>query len=121
MEKLTNKEEEVMQVIWLLQKGFVKDFMEQMPEPKPHYNTLSTMVRNLEEKGYVGHTQYGNTYEYYPLVTKEQYKETFLMKVLNTYFDNSYKNLVSFFAKEKQISAEELKEIIEMIEKRKSS
>ncbi|MDJ1481369.1 BlaI/MecI/CopY family transcriptional regulator [Cytophagaceae bacterium YF14B1] len=118
MEKLTAKEEEVMQVVWQAGKGFVKDFMPLIPEPKPHYNTLSTIIRNLEEKGYISHKEYGGSYEYYPVVTKEEYRQAFIGKVIANYFDNSYKSLVSFFARQDKISAEELKEIVEMIQKK---
>jgi BlaI family transcriptional regulator, penicillinase repressor len=119
MEKLTPKEEEILQLLWEVKKGFVKDLLARMPDPKPHYNTLSTIIRNLEEKGYVAYTAYGTTYEYYPLISKEQYKESSISKILSRYFDNSYKNLVAFFAQEEKISAEELKEILEIINKQK--
>jgi predicted transcriptional regulator len=115
MKKLTSKEEQVMEILWQHKKGFVKDLLTYLPPPKPHYNTLSTIIRNLEQKGYIGHTQYGNTYEYYPLLTKLEYKETFINNVLSSFFDNSYKKLVSFFAQEEKISAQDLEEIIEMI------
>lgn len=119
MEKLTAKEEEVMQVLWQAGKGFVKDLMPLMPEPKPHYNTLSTIIRNLEEKGYVAHKDYGGSHEYYPVVSKETYRQTFMGKVIASYFDNSYKSLVSFFAEEEKLSAQDLKEILKLIEKKK--
>lgn len=119
MEKLTPKEEQILDILWEIKKGFVKDLLPHMPDPKPHYNTLSTIIRNLEEKGYVGYTAYGTTYEYYPLISREQYQEGFISKILSSYFDNSYKNLVSFFAQKEKISAEELKEIIETINKNK--
>ena len=117
MEKLTNKEEEIMKVLWRLKKAFVKDIMEQIPVPKPHYNTLSTIVRNLEEKNFVGFTAYGKTHQYFPLVKKENYYKTHVNEDMVGYFDHSYKDLVSFFAKEEKISVEELKEIIHLIEK----
>ena len=119
MEKLTLKEEQALQVIWEVGKGFVKDFLEAYPDPKPHYNTVSSMVRSLEEKGYVGHKAYGNTFEYHPIVTKEEYSKKFLSGFIGKYFDHSYKRVVSFFAKEQNISVEDLKEIIKMIEKEK--
>ncbi|WP_419214117.1 BlaI/MecI/CopY family transcriptional regulator [Maribacter sp. X9] len=119
MEKLTNKEEAIMKILWRLKKAFVKDIMEEILEDKPHYNTLSTIVRNLEEKNFVGFTAYGKTHQYYPLVTKENYYRTHVNKDMVGYFDNSYKNLVSFFAKEEKISVEELKEIINLIENNK--
>ena len=120
MQHLTNKEEAVMKLLWKLQKAFVKDLLDAFPgKRKPHYNTLSTMVRNLEEKGYVGHEAFGNTYRYYPLVSMEEYRREFIGKSIAEYFDHSYKSLVSHFAREEKISADELREIIELIEKRK--
>jgi BlaI family penicillinase repressor len=118
MQKLTNKEEEVMHILWKLEKAFVKDVLAEAPEEKPHYNTYSTIIRNLEEKGYVGHNAYGNTHQYYPTVSKEDYRKNFVSNTLENYFNNSYKSMVSFFAKEEKISAEELREILYMIEKK---
>ncbi|UWX55791.1 BlaI/MecI/CopY family transcriptional regulator [Maribacter litopenaei] len=119
MQKLTNKEEEVMKILWSLEKGFVKEIMEEIEGEKPHYNTLSTIVRNLEDKKYVGHEAFGKTHRYFPLVSKENYRKQFVNSSMVDFFDNSYKSLVSFFAKEEKISVEELKEIIDLIEKRK--
>ena len=119
MQKLTNKEEEIMQILWKLKKAFVKDIMEEIIEEKPHYNTLSTIVRNLEEKGYVGYTAYGKTHQYFPLVPIENYRKKFMNTAIDTYFNSSYKNLVSFFAEEEKISAAELREILDIIEKKK--
>ena len=119
MEKLTNKEEEVMHVLWKLEKAFVKDVLAAIKGDKPHYNTLSTMVRNLEEKGYVGHHAFGKTHQYFPVVKKEDYRKQFMNTAIDHYFNNSYKNMVSFFAKEEKISVEELKEIIDLIENKK--
>ncbi|NAS32566.1 BlaI/MecI/CopY family transcriptional regulator [Flavobacteriaceae bacterium R38] len=119
MQKLTNKEEEIMKVLWKLEKAFVKEVLAEFKGDKPHYNTLSTMIRNLEDKGYVAHNAFGNTHQYYPLVSKEAYRKKFMNSAIEDYFNNSYKNLVSFFANEKKISVEELKEIIELIEKKK--
>jgi predicted transcriptional regulator len=118
MQKLTNKEEEIMKVLWSLEKAFVKDIMDKIAGDKPHYNTLSTIVRNLEEKSYVGHEAFGKTHRYYPLITKENYRKKFVNSSMIDYFDNSYKNLVSCFAKEEKISVQELKEIINLIEKK---
>ena len=108
-----------MMALWKAGKGFVKDLLEDYPEPKPHYNTLSSLVRLLEEKGYVGHKAYGNTHEYYPLISKEEYQREFMSDIVESYFGKSYKNVVSFFAQEQNISVDELKEIIKMIEKGK--
>jgi len=119
MQKLTNKEEEIMQVLWKLEKAFVKDVLAEIKEDKPHYNTLSTIIRNLEDKGYVGYNAFGKTHQYYPIISKEAYKERFMNAAIENYFNNSYKNVVSFFAKEEKISVEDLKEIIALIENQK--
>jgi BlaI family transcriptional regulator, penicillinase repressor len=118
MQKLTNKEEEIMHILWKLEKAFVKDVLSEIDTEKPHYNTLSTIIRNLEDKGYVSHNAYGKTHQYYPIVTKEDYKKRFMTRAIESYFNSSYKNVVSFFAKEEKISVAELKEIIEIIEKK---
>ena len=116
MEKLTNKEEEIMRILWKLKQAFVKEIVAELPNPKPHYNTLSSLVRILEDKGYVGHKAYGNTHEYFPLISKEEYQREFMSKIVDSYFGKSYKNVVSFFAKEEKISVDELREIIRIIE-----
>ena len=116
MQKLTNKEEEIMQILWKLKKAFVKEVLAEITEEQPHYNTLSTIIRNLEEKGFVSHNAFGNTHQYFPIVKMEDYRKRFMNTAIDTYFDSSYKNMVSFFAKEENISAEELREILAMIE-----
>jgi BlaI family penicillinase repressor len=116
MQKLTNKEEEIMQILWKLEKAFVKEVLAEITEEQPHYNTLSTIIRNLEEKGFVAHNAFGNTHQYFPIVKMEDYRKRFMNTAIDTYFDSSYKNMVSFFAKEEKISAEELREILAMIE-----
>ncbi|TRX32223.1 BlaI/MecI/CopY family transcriptional regulator [Flavobacterium sp. ZT3R18] len=119
MQKLTNKEEEIMHILWKLKKAFVKEVMAEITEDQPHYNTLSTIIRNLEEKGYVSYNAFGNTHQYYPLVTLEDYSKRFMNTAIDNYFNSSYKNMVSFFAKEEKITAEELREILAMIEQKK--
>ncbi|MBU2997736.1 BlaI/MecI/CopY family transcriptional regulator [Cellulophaga baltica] len=119
MKKLTNKEEEIMMILWNLKKAFVKDVLAEIKEDKPHYNTLSTIIRNLEEKKYVTYVAYGKTHQYYPLISKEDYRKKFMSQAIENYFSNSYKNLVSFFASEEKISVSDLKEIIEHIENKK--
>lgn len=119
MQKLTNKEEEIMQILWKLKKAFVKEVMAEITEETPHYNTLSTIIRNLEDKGYVGHNAYGNTHQYFPKVSIEDYRKRFMKNAIENYFNSSYKNLVSFFAEEEKISADELREILEIIENKK--
>ncbi len=117
MEQLTNKEEEVMAVLWKLEKAFVKEVVAALPKDH-HYNTVSTIVRNLEDKGYVSYTAFGKTHQYFPVVTKEAYTKRFMNLAMKRYFDNNYKSMVSFFAKEEKISADELREILEIIEKK---
>lgn len=119
MQKLTNKEEEIMHILWKLKKAFVKEVLAEIEENKPHYNTLSTIIRNLEDKGYVGYTAYGKTHQYFPIISKEDYREQFMNSAINNYFNSSYKNVVSLFAKEEKISVKELKEIINLIENKK--
>ena len=119
MQKLTNKEEEIMHILWKLKKAFVKDVLAEITEDQPHYNTLSTIIRNLEDKGFVSHNAYGNTHQYFPLVSKEDYRKKFMNTAIENYFNNSYKSMVSFFAEEEKISADELREILEIIEKKK--
>ena len=116
MQKLTNKEEEIMHILWKLKKAFVKEIQAEITEEQPHYNTLSTIVRNLEEKGYVSHNAFGNTHQYYPIVSIEEYRKGFMSTAIDNYFNSSYKSMVSFFAKEEKISAAELREILAMIE-----
>jgi BlaI family transcriptional regulator, penicillinase repressor len=116
MQKLTNKEEEIMLILWKLKKAFVKEIQSEITNDQPHYNTLSTIVRNLEEKGYVSHEAYGNTHQYFPIVKLEDYRKKFMTVAIDTFFNSSYKNMVSHFAKEEKISVEELKEIISLIE-----
>jgi BlaI family penicillinase repressor len=119
MQKLTNKEEEIMQILWKLEKAFVKEVLAEITEDQPHYNTLSTIIRNLEEKGFVGHNAFGNTHQYFTIVKMEDYRKRFMNTAIENYFDSSYKNLVSFFAEEEKISADELREILAIIESKK--
>jgi BlaI family penicillinase repressor len=118
MQKLTNKEEEIMHILWKLEKAFVKEVMAEFTEDVPHYNTLSTMIRNLEEKGYVSYNAFGKAHQYFPIISLEQYRKKFMQSTIENYFDNSYKNMVSFFAEEQKISADELREILAQIEKK---
>jgi len=119
MEKLTNQEESIMLLIWQLQECVVKDIVNVMDNPKPPYTTVASVVRNLEKKGYLNAKRYANVYVYSPKIKEDEYKKTFMSGVVKNYFENSYKELVSFFAQEHKISAEDLEEIIQMIEKKK--
>ena len=116
MEKLTHTEEEAMQAIWRTGEGNVKAFMEQLDETVP-YTTMASTVKNLEKKGFLQARMLGNTYLYKPVVSEEEYKKRFMGNVVKDYFDNSYKELVNFFVEQKKLSARELKEIINLIEK----
>lgn len=117
--ELTKAEEQIMQVLWKLKKGFVRDILEQVPEPKPAYTTLSTIIRILEKKGFVAYRAYGKTHEYYPLISEEAYKKFITEKLVSNYFGNSFKSLVSFFVEEKNLSLKEADEIIRVIEANK--
>ncbi len=117
MKELTKAEEQIMQILWKLEQGFVKDILEHLPKPKPAYNTVSTIVRILEKKGFVSHRAYGKTHEYYPVLSKEEYTRKFLKRFVENYFSDSFQDMVSFFAKEKDISVSELESMLKMISK----
>ena len=117
MKELTKAEEQIMQILWKLEQGFVKDILEHLPKPKPAYNTVSTIVRILEKKGFVSYKAYGKTHEYYPVLSKEEYTRSFLKRFVENYFSDSFQDMVSFFAKEKDISISELEDMIKMISK----
>lgn len=116
MKKLTKKEEEIMNLFWDKGAMFVKELLEHYDEPKPHFNTLSTMVRTLEANGYLSHKAYGNSYQYYPIVTREEYAGSSFKGIISSYFNNSYLSAVSALVKEEKITIEELKGLIEQIE-----
>lgn len=116
MKELTKAEEEIMQILWKIKKGFVKDIVVMIPEPRPAYNTVSTIVRILEKKGFVDHKAYGKTHEYFPIVSKDIYTKTFMKGVVKDYFSNSFKQMVSFFTNEQKISLKELEEVKQMME-----
>jgi BlaI family transcriptional regulator, penicillinase repressor len=115
MEQLTQTEERIMQIVWELKSAFVKDIIEQMPEPKPPYNTISSVVRLLEKKGYVSHKAYGKTYEYFPAIAKADYSKVTFRKMLGNYFEGSYKSLVSFIVNEEKLSEKEIEELQALI------
>ena len=120
MEELTKSEERIMQIIWKLKKGFVKDFIEEMEDnPKPPYNTISSIVRLLEKKGYVSYKAYGKTYEYFPAISKEDYTKTSFSKLFSGYFDNSPASLLSFMVKEQGLSQSDIEELQLLINKNK--
>lgn len=107
-----------MQVLWQLNGGFTKDVLDLLPEPKPPYTTLASTIRNLERKGYLRSEKLGNSYRFAPQITAEEYRQQFMSAFVSEYFKNSYKEVVSFFAKDEKISAADLQEIIRMIENR---
>lgn len=119
MKRLTNKEKEIMDLYWQNGPMFVRELLEHYAEPRPHFNTLSTMVRILEKNGYLDHKQYGNTYQYFPIVTEKEYGRSSIAGVIKNYFNDSYLSAVSSFVKEEKISVEELKELISEIENSK--
>lgn len=121
MERLTAQEEDVMQRIWKLNECLVKDIVQTFDEPQPPYTTVASIFKNLERKEYIKAKRIGNTYQYSPKISEEEYKKSFLSKLVKSYFSDSYKSMVSFFAKEQNISPDELKEIIDMIEKKKDT
>lgn len=118
-QELTRAELEVMQILWRIERGVVHAIIDEMEEPRPAYNTISTVVRILEKKGFVGHKAYGKTHEYYPTVTKEEYTSRYMTTVLDNFFDGSLSRLVSFFSSERDLSTEELDELMRIINERR--
>jgi len=116
VKELTKAEEQVMQILWQLNEAIVKDIIEKMPDPKPAYNTVSTVVRVLEGKGFIGHKAYGNSHVYFPLVAEADYKKFTFDKMMKNYFSNSYQSLVSFIADEKKLGLRELDELTQLLE-----
>lgn len=121
MRELTKAEEQVMLILWEMKEGIVKDVIDKMEPPKPAYNTVSTVIRVLETKGFIDHKAIGNTYIYFPIISEEQYKHFAFDKVMNNYFENNYQSLVSFLVKEKNMDMNELDELIAMAEKLKNN
>jgi predicted transcriptional regulator len=118
MKQLTRAEEQIIQVLWELEKGYVRDILDRLPEPKPAYNTVSTIVRILEKKGFVGYKAFGKAHEYFPLVSKKEYRKSYFKRVLSNYFGNSYMALTSFFTGEQDLSLEELEDMKKLIEEK---
>jgi BlaI family penicillinase repressor len=114
---LTKAEEEIMQALWQLEKAFVKDIVDILPEPKPHYNTVATIIKILEDKNFVAHESFGKSNRYYPLVAKADYTKKSMKQFVKKYFEGSYANMLSFFAKEKDISVKELEDILNEMKK----
>lgn len=116
IKQLTRAEEQVMQVLWDLKKAYIKNILDKLSEPKPAYNTVSTIVRILEKKGVIGYNAIGKAHEYYPLISKKEYRKNYFKGFLSNYFGNSYMALTSFFAKEQNLSLQELESIKKLID-----
>jgi len=117
MKELTKAEEQIMQLLWEQEKAFVKDIVEKMPNPKPAYNTVSTIIRILEKKGFVGYTAYGKTHEYFPIVSRKDYTRTYMRNFMRNYFSGSFQEMVSFFAKDDNMSLSDLDELVEDVKR----
>jgi len=115
MQKLAKREEQIMQVFWTLGNAFIKEVIPEMPDPKPHYNSVATMVKILEDKGFLVHETIGNIYRYSPAISKEEYQRHTLGDIVTQYFDNSYSKMLTFFARDEKISEEEVNEILQNI------
>jgi len=120
MKSLTQAEEEIMQVLWRLKKAFVKDIVEEYNNPKPAYNTVSTLIRIMEKKGFVGFEAFGKSHRYYPLIEKEDYSKKYLGRFVDKYFSGSYKDLISFFTKENAMSIHDLERLLDELKKDQS-
>ena len=119
MIKLAKREEQIMQVFWDLEKAFIKEVIPHLPDPKPHYNSVATMIKILEEKKFLDHDSVGNLYRYFPIVSREEYQKHAMKDIVSNYFDNSYPRMLAFFAKEQNLSDDELNEILELIKSKK--
>jgi predicted transcriptional regulator len=119
MVKLAKREEQIMIVFWDLKKAFIRDIIPHLPDPKPHYNSVATMVKILEDKGFLNHEAVGNMYQYFPVVDREDYQKHAIKDIVSQYFDNSYPRMLAFFAKEQNLSEEELSEIVNIIKTKK--
>ena len=115
IKKLTRAEEELMQVLWRLEKGFLKEILAELSEPKPKQSTVSTVLKIMEEKGFVGHETYGKAHQYFPVVSKEDYARFYFDSFLGRYFEGSFQRLLSFFHKQGDLGLEELDEIMDRL------
>ena len=119
MIKLAKREEQIMQVFWDLERAFIKEIIPHLPDPKPHYNSVATIVKILEDKGFLGHETIGNVYQYFPVISREDYQGHAMKDIVSQYFDNSYPRMLAFFAKQQNLTEAELKEIISLIKNKK--
>ena len=115
MTTLTKAEERIMKILWKIEKGFIHDILEHFPEPKPPYNSVSTIVRVLVKKDIVSFKKFGNTYEYYPLISKEEYRKGQMSRLLKDYYNNSLKQVVNFFSENKNLDVNEVDEVMRML------
>ncbi|MEP5611449.1 MAG: BlaI/MecI/CopY family transcriptional regulator [Cyclobacteriaceae bacterium] len=120
MKQLTQAEEEIMQILWQLKEAFVKEIVEKFEEPKPAYNTVSTLIRILEKKGFVGYQAFGKSHRYYPLIKKEEYSKKYLNRFVDNYFSGSYEQLVSFFTKQEKMDINDLEKLLNELKSKKS-
>ena len=119
IKELTRAEEQIMQVFWDLNEAFIKEVIPHLPDPKPHYNSVATIVKILEEKGFLGHDILGNLYQYHPVISREEYQKHAMKDIVSQYFDNSYPSMLAFFAKEQQLSEQEINELLHLIKNNK--
>ena len=115
MTTLTKAEEKIMKILWKIEKGFINDILEQFPNPKPPYNSVSTIVRVLVKKEIVSFNKYGNTYQYYPIITKEEYRKSQMGRLIKDYYNNSLKQVVNFFSENKNLDIDEVEEVMKML------
>lgn len=116
MNELTKAEEQIMQILWEKEKAFVKDIIDELPKPKPAYNTVSTIIRTLERKKFVNYKSYGGSHQYFPTIEKSEYTKFFMKRIINNYFDNSLQQMVSFFSKENDMNISEVDEAIKLMQ-----
>ena len=119
MQKLAKREEQIMQAFWALEKAFIKEIIPELPDPKPHYNSVATMVKILEDKGFLAHEAIGNIFRYHPVISRDDYQKHAMKDIVSQYFNNSYPSMLAYFAKQEKISDSELNEIVEIIKSAK--
>lgn len=112
---LNQKEEQIMQILWKINKGFVKDIIDELPEPRPPYNTVSSIVRKLESEGLIGYEAFGKTHRYFPILKQKKYKKHAFKNLLNNYFENSHTELLSYFVREEKLSEKEIKDLLDSL------
>ncbi|HEY9364108.1 MAG TPA: BlaI/MecI/CopY family transcriptional regulator [Chitinophagaceae bacterium] len=120
MKTLTKAEEQIMQVLWKIEKGFIRDILDALPNPKPHQNTVATIVKILVEKEFIGVEVFGRNHEYFPLIRKDEYSKKTIKQMMKGYFEGSFSNVVSFMVKENNISIEELENLLQQIKKQQN-